>query len=54
MKGAAEFLVLVVYAGIVYTLVRPHSQGPSLVNALTGGLANLVKAGMGAGQTWNS
>jgi len=54
VKGAVEFLVLIVYGGIVYTLVRPKSQGPGLVTALTNGLANLVKAGMGAGQNWNS
>lgn len=47
MKYIGEFLVLIVYSGIIYTLVRPKSQGPALVTATTGGLANLVRAGQG-------
>lgn len=47
MKYLGEFLVLIVYSGIIYTLVRPQSQGPKLVGAVTNGLANLVKAGEG-------
>lgn len=47
MKYIGEFLVLIVYAGIIYTLVRPNSKGPQLVSAITNGLANLVKAGEG-------
>jgi hypothetical protein len=50
MKYAGEFLVLIVYAAIIYTLVRPKSQGPKLVTSVTGGLANLVKAGTGGGK----
>ena len=49
MKYAGEFLVLIVYAAIVYTLVRPNSQGPRLVTAVTNGLANLVRAAEGRG-----
>jgi hypothetical protein len=47
MKYLGEFLVLIVYAGIIYTLVKPKSQGPKLVSSVTNGLANLVKAGTG-------
>lgn len=47
MKYLGEFLVLVVYSGIIYTLVRPNSQGPKLITSVTNGLANLVKAGEG-------
>lgn len=49
MKYFGEFLILVVYAGIIFTLVRPNSQGPKLIGSVTGGLANLVKAGEGGG-----
>lgn len=54
MKSITEIAVILVYAGIVFTLVRPKSQGPDLVKATTDGLANLLKASMGAGQTWNA
>lgn len=48
----AGIVIIAIYAGVVYTLVRPGSQGPSLVNAVTGGVTNLLKASMGAGQNW--
>lgn len=47
MKYAGEALVLIVYAAIIYNLVRPNSQGPRLVTSITNGLANLIKAGEG-------
>lgn len=52
-EGAvAAVVTLVVYAGIIYTLVRPQSQGPQLIKSITGGLASLIGTGMGSGQTW--
>ena len=51
--GARTFDVvtaIVVVAGI-FVLVRPKSQGPALVNTITGGLNNLVKSATGGG-TW--
>lgn len=50
MKYLGEFLILAVYAGIVYTLVRPGSSGPGLVTATTGGLAQIVNAAEGGGK----
>lgn len=47
MKYFGEFLVLIVYSGIIYTLVRPQSQGPKLVTSIGGALASLVRAGQG-------
>lgn len=47
MKYIGEFLVLIVYSGIIFVLVRPNSKGPQLVNSVANGLANLVKAGQG-------
>lgn len=52
MKGGAsfwEFLVLIVYLAIIFTLVRPRSQGPQLVENVGNGLIGLVKAGTGGG-----
>lgn len=48
------FLVLAVYSGIVYTLVRPGSQGPSLVLRIGDSISNVIKAGMGAGQSFGA
>lgn len=47
MKYLGEFLVLIVYAGIIYTLAKPKSKGPQLITSVTNGLANLVRAGSG-------
>ena len=52
MKRTYEILVLLIYLTVVFTLVRPGSQGPSLVTALGSGLAGIITAGTGAG-TWN-
>jgi hypothetical protein len=48
----AGIVIIAVYAGIVYTLVRPGSQGPALVNSVTSGITGLLQASMGKGQTW--
>ena len=39
---------VLVLAGI-FTLVRPNSQGPALVKALTGGFGSLVGSATGGG-----
>lgn len=52
MKGLSEGLLVLIYAGIVYTMVRPRSQGPALVTATTNGLAGLLQSSMGKGQTF--
>lgn len=46
-----EFLIAIVYVAAIFVLVRPRSQGPALVNSLTSGVVNLVKAATGGG-TW--
>lgn len=43
------FLVGIVYLAVVFVLVRPGSQGPSLVTNVADGLSNLVNAGTGGG-----
>lgn len=48
-KDFGAFLIGVVYLAILFTLVRPHSQGPVLVSNVSSGLANLIKAGTGGG-----
>jgi len=46
-----DFLIAIVYLAAIFVLVRPRSQGPALVNSLTSGTVNLVKAATGGG-TW--
>jgi hypothetical protein len=46
-----DFLIAIVYLSVIFVLVRPRSQGPALVNSLTNGTVNLVKAATGGG-TW--
>lgn len=48
-KDFGTFLVGIVYLAVLFTLVRPGSQGPKLVNSVSSGLTNLVKAGTGGG-----
>lgn len=45
-------VIVAIYAGVIFTLVRPNSQGPALVNAVTSGVTGLLQASMGSGQTW--
>lgn len=51
MHKVGDFLVLVVYLAVVFVLVRPGSQGPSLVSAVGNSTSNLIKAATGGG-TW--
>ena len=52
MKDSLKaFIVIIGYAVILFLLVRPGSQGPSLVGNVTGGVANVIKASTGGG-TW--
>lgn len=62
MKTWTKAALFLVYAGVIFTLVRPGSQGPLLVSTLfTGttnkqgqsngdGLLGLLSASMGGGQ----
>jgi hypothetical protein len=41
----------VLLVAAIFVMVRPRSQGPSLVNAFSNGAVGLVKAATGGG-TW--
>jgi len=49
--GAA--IVIFAYVIVLFVLVRPGSQGPTLISNLTNGLSSVIKAGTGGG-TWAS
>lgn len=49
MKNITEVIILIVYLAIVFTLVRPNSQGPALVTAAGSSLKNLISAATGGG-----
>ena len=54
MSGKIGAAILVfAYVIVLFVMVRPGSQGPSLVSNLTTGLSNVIKAGTGGG-TWNN
>lgn len=42
-------LVGLIYLAILFTLVRPKSQGPALVTSVSNGLSNLIKSATGGG-----
>ena len=48
-KDLGTFLVGIIYLAILFTLVRPGSQGPTLVSNVSNGLIGLVNAGTGGG-----
>lgn len=48
-KDFGTFLVGVVYLSVLFVLVRPGSQGPTLVTNTSNGLIGLIKAGTGGG-----
>ena len=45
----ADIIFAVIVVSGIFVMVRPKSQGPTLVESLTGGLVNLVKASTGGG-----
>lgn len=52
MRGvAASFLTGIIIIAVLFVLVRPGSQGPGLVNAVSGGLQGLIGKATGGG-TW--
>lgn len=54
MSGKIGSAILVfAYVIVLFVLVRPGSQGPTLLKNLTGGLSSVIKAGTGGG-TWAS
>jgi hypothetical protein len=49
LKNITEVIVLIVYLAIIFTMVRPKSQGPQLVSAGGNALTGLIKAATGGG-----
>lgn len=45
-------IIIFAYVIVLFVMVRPGSQGPTLVGNLTTGLSNVIKAGTGGG-TWS-
>lgn len=43
------FLVGIIYLAVLFVLVRPGSQGPTLITNVSNGLSGLVNAGTGGG-----
>lgn len=46
-----DIVIAVIFVAGIFVMVRPRSQGPTLVDSVTGGLTNLLKAATGGG-TW--
>jgi hypothetical protein len=46
-----DWMIALLYVAGIFVLVRPGSQGPAFVTAITDGTSNLVKAATGGG-TW--
>jgi hypothetical protein len=44
-----EIIIGVVYVAIIFTLVRPGSKGPAVVNSVLDALTDLVKSTTGYG-----
>lgn len=50
MKGiAGSFLSGIIIIAVLFVLVRPNSQGPKLVSAVSGGLQGLIGKATGGG-----
>ena len=48
-RNAGSFLTGIIIIAVLFVLVRPGSQGPSLVSGGSSGLAGLVNAATGGG-----
>lgn len=48
--GAIEVIVLIVYLAMLFTLVRPNSQGPTLVKNIGDSLNSLISTATGGGK----
>jgi len=44
-----SFLTGIIILAVVFTLVRPNSQGPKLVSGVSSGLQGLVSSATGGG-----
>ena len=53
MRGvAASFLTGIIIIAVLFVMVRPGSQGPKLVSAVSSGLQGLISKSTGGG-TWS-
>jgi hypothetical protein len=52
MKQAGDILMAVVLVAALFVMVRPKSQGPSLISAFTNGFGSILKAATGGG-SWS-
>jgi hypothetical protein len=48
-KDLGAYLIGCVYLAMLFVMVRPGSQGPTLVTNVSNGLAGLINAGTGGG-----
>jgi predicted signal transduction protein with EAL and GGDEF domain len=48
-KDLGAFLQGIIVIAIIFTLVRPRSQGPTLVTSVANGLKGLITAATGGG-----
>ena len=53
MKNVTEIFVLVIYLAIIFTLVRPNSQGPTLVKNFGSAFQGILTSATGGG-TFNT
>lgn len=51
-KDLGAFLIGIVYLSVLFVLVRPGSQGPTLISNVGNSLTGLIKAGTGGG-SWS-
>jgi len=49
MNKVMDIAMAVVVLAAIFTLVRPKSQGPTLVKNITGGFASVIKSATGGG-----
>lgn len=49
MSKVTEVLILVIYLAMIFTLVRPNSQGPGLVTSFGNSFASILHAATGGG-----
>lgn len=48
-RTAQSFLTGIIIIAVLFVLVRPGSQGPSLVTGVSSGLSNLINSATGGG-----
>jgi hypothetical protein len=49
MNRFTELFILIIYLAIIFTLVRPNSQGPSLIKAFGSAFSGIIGAATGGG-----